>query len=141
MKKSEAENLSMIFGSDQFKYFGLPTDIVVKIVRTQIVVDPIAEEIVSARKKAVKKFGTPRLIELENEVKAGKVMTGTQEAEEYIRLSEEFEDNVGKIMEPLLNQDIECDIPTYTVSEFESICKINEFTGSIPKLLYTLLVK
>lgn len=141
MKKSEAQNLSAIFGSEQFKYGGIPSDVVVKIVQTQIIVDPVAKELRDAYQKAVDKFKSDRLIELSKLVGTNKLKPEDIDYQEYITLDNEFASNMNKTLEPINNEEIQGSIPCFTLDDFEAICKVNEFTGSIPKLLYTLLVK
>ena len=141
MKKFEAESLSVIFGSEHFKYGGIPSDVVVKIVQTQIVVDPIAEELKEAKKKIVDKFKSDRLIQLSRLADSNELKPGDNDYQEYITLDHEFAANANKVLEPIANEEVQGTLPSFTSDDFEAICKVNEFTGGIPKLLYTLLVK
>lgn len=141
MKKSDAEKLSEIFGSQEFKFNGLSVETTIKIVQTQIVVDPIKEELIAAQQKGAKQFISPRLKELSELVESGKVMVDSEEAMEFKKLESEFINNMSQLLDPIASEEVNITIPAFSKKDFEDICKANDFKGMTPKLIYTLLVK
>lgn len=141
MLKKEALTLSKIFGSEAFAFKGLSSDLTVKIVQVQIEVDPIAKEIETAEETARKSLMTPRLKELIEKVRGGKIMTGSLEAFEFERLQEDFNNKFKKAVSTVLDAEKALNLPSFSEEDFKEICKANAFTGTTPKDIYTLLVQ
>lgn len=140
MTKQEAKTISEIFGAESFKFGGLSPELTIKVVRIQIIVDPIAKSVKDAIETAVKGVTTPRFKELNEKVQAGKVNVGTPEAAEFFDLREAFDKKFNEAIKPTLEAKVEATIPTLTEEEFKELCKANSFTGSTPVTLFSLLV-
>ncbi|MGN0309530.1 MAG: hypothetical protein ACI4C3_02925 [Bacteroides sp.] len=140
MIKEDAKKLSEILSSDTFKFGGLKSDLVIKIVRIQIIIDPIAKAVKEAAETAVKSLTTPRFKELNEKAQAGKLQLGTPEATEFIELRSSFDEKFEKAMAPINSAKVEAEVPTLTEEEFKDLCTANSFTGAIPATIYRLLV-
>lgn len=140
IKKSVIESLSEIFGDPNFKFGKISNIARVKIVRFQITLDPIAEEVHKAKQKAREKFMTKRLKSLidKNDTKT----LSSAEGPELLSGIEEFEKNMKSATEPLLNETVELNLDKLSMKEYDQILESNSdyMSGRKPMMVFQYLV-
>lgn len=142
MKNRDIKKLSEILSSDNFKFSKLSNETRIKLVRIQIVVDPVSEDLNKAREKASKQFTTPRFEELNSKAVNRQLNVGEKDADEYIKLSEEFNKNMTKTLEPIFDEDKKIVFGKLTLEEYGKVIDANEdwLTGDKPKFLFMHIV-
>lgn len=142
MKNRDIKKLSEILSFEKFKFSKLSNETRIKLVRIQIVVDPISEELGKAREKASKQFTTPRFEELNSKVANHQLNIPSAEADEYIKLSKEFNENMGKTLDPVFDEDRKIVFGKLTLEEYGKVIDANEdwLTGDMPKTLFMHIV-
>lgn len=144
MKKLDIEKLSTILSSENFKFTKLSNETRVKLVRVQILADPVAEELKKARETANKKFMPKggRLEELFGKFQSNELKEGTEEAAEFRKLFDEYNKNMEDTIRPMLDADKKIDLPKINVEEFGKVMDANEdyLTGNKPMFLFLHIV-
>lgn len=141
-KKQDIEKLSILLSRDKFKYGKCSNATRIKIVRMQILIDPIAESVKKARETADKQFMSERLKYLLGEVQKQAIKIETPEAKEFEKLYREYNENMEKTISVVLEDRIDPKIEKLSMKEYEEILDSNSdwLSGDTPKFLFINLV-
>lgn len=140
MKLSIVEMLSDLFARKDFKYGKCSQAARIKIVRLQIVLDPISQTVKDAREKAEKAFMSERLKALLPKAMNGRL--SEEEGAEFEELYPSYEKSFIGATKPTLDKEVAMKLEKLTLKEFNEIFESNSdwMTGNTPKLIFTNLV-
>lgn len=124
MKKKEAEQLLIILTHEKFLATKCKPDTYMALVRNQITIEPIREEIEKARKVAREKYATEELKELEKQ--AQQEGATEQVRKEYLALMPKFMENVTEALKPILDAPADITIEKLSPAQFEQVIAANE---------------
>ncbi|MEG0887908.1 MAG: hypothetical protein RSH25_05485 [Bacteroides sp.] len=142
MTKSDIEKLSNILSRQDFKFGKCSNKTRIKIVRMQILLDPIAEAVKKARETADKQFMSSRLKELLEKVQQQKMMADDPDVYEFDKLFKAYNENVKEAMTPVLDATVDVKLEKLSLSEYDSVLDSNAdwISGGTPKFLFLMIV-
>lgn len=142
MTQGDAERLSIVLSSTQFKTSKCDNATRIKLVRIQIAIDPIAEQVKKARETVDKQFMSERLKELISLSQEKKILEGTPEASELYKLYEDYKKNADEAMSAVLDKQVDIVIDKLNVKEYGDVMDSNGdwISGDTPKLIFVNLV-
>ncbi len=142
MTKKDIEMLSDILSRQDFKFGECSDKTRIKIVRIQMIIDPIAEAVKKARETADKQFMSSRLKELLEKVQQQKMMSDDPDVYEFNKLLKAYNENVKEAMTPVLDATVDVRLEKLSLSENDSVLDSNKgwIYGGIPKFLFMHIV-
>ena len=140
IRNFEVEQLSTILSGSRFKFTNMDNATRIRVVRIQILLDPISESLDKARKTAESRFSTERLISLNEKKQQGEL--SDVEDMEFKLLFDEFRDNMENALSPLMNEYADVEPDKLSLGQYRQLLDANAdwMTGSIPKLIFLHLV-
>ncbi|MCP3893198.1 MAG: hypothetical protein GY706_01000 [Bacteroides sp.] len=142
MTKKDIEMLSDIMSRQDFKFGECSDKTRIKIVRIQMIIDPIAEAVKKARETADKQFMSSRLKELLEKVQQQKMMSDDPDVYEFNKLLKAYNENVKEAMTPVLDATVDVKLEKLSLSEYDSVLDSNAdwISGGTPKFLFLNIV-
>lgn len=139
--KREAERLLNILTNPSFGYSKCSAATQIKLVRTQILLEPVAEEVRKALKTAQEKYLKPEMVPLIEKLQQDNTLKG-DDARVWSELYPVYEKMVSETVEPVFNTSIAAKLDRLTLGELEEVLESNKewMTGDIPKFLLLNLV-
>lgn len=140
--QKDAERLSNTLANAQFKTSKCEGSTRIKLVRTQIAIDPISDQVKKARETAEKQFLSDRLKELIKLSQDKKIVIGTPEAAELQSLFDAYQKNMDDAIGEILEKEVPVPFEKLTIKEYEAVLESNAdwISGDVPKLIFTQLV-
>ena len=136
MKKVDIEKLSQIFGRTDFKYGKCSHATRIKLVRIQILADPVAEAVKKARETTEKKLMGDKLRKYLEKYQSGQLKQ--EDVSEFNELYKSYEKAYMEAIQPTLDEKVKLDFGKLSLKEYGELFDSNTewMSGDIPKFLF-----
>ena len=136
MKKIDVEKLSQILGRNDFRYNKCSHGTLIKLVRIQIQVDPVAESVKKARELTEKRFMGDKLRKYLEKYQGGELEK--EQVPEFNELYKSYERAYVEAILPTLEEKAKISFDKLSVKEYGELFESNTdwMSGDIPKFLF-----
>ena len=140
MKRSDVEKLSHILSCNDFKYNKCSRETRIKLIRIQILVDPVAKAMKETREQVETKCMSWKLRKYLEKYQGGKLEK--EDVPEFNTLYKAYDEAYCTAIAPALDEKIPVAIDKLTESQYDELFDSNAdwMAGDVPKFLYLSLV-